>query len=112
MFNIVSHTFSDSTLDVIYATIGSMVNVSISLKPNQRILPNSFVRNVSMHVTPKNCTVCAVSHMMRHSFIYAVISVKIGSMVDVLASCRARPTTSMNTYARIVNATIRSILPI
>lgn len=88
-------------LAVIYATIGSMANVSILRKTSLKICPNSYALNASMRVILKSCSVCVVSHMMRHSFIFAAISVKTGSMVDALAFCNAKRKTLMSTFVRI-----------
>lgn len=91
----------------IYATIGSMANVSISPNPNQRISPNSFAKNVSMRVTLKNCTVYAVSHMTNHSSIFVAINARIGSTAAAWVFCRVRPTVLMSISARIVSEIIR-----
>lgn len=76
---------TDSTLAVIYATIGSTVNVSRSPKKNQKKFLNSFALNASMRVTHKSCFVCVANHTTKHNSTYAAISVRTGSMAVVLA---------------------------
>lgn len=101
----------DSTLAVIYATIGSTASVWKSPKRNPKHCLNSFAANANMPVIRKSCSVCVANRTMRHSFTYAATNARTGSMAAVSAYCRAKPKASTSTFARIVNATILWILP-
>lgn len=104
--------FADFTLAAIYAIIGSTENVSISPKKSQRISRNSFAVNANTHVTHKSCSACAANRTMNHSFTFAVINARTGSMADASAFCKAKQTASMNTFVRIVRKIAQWTWPI